>query len=302
VKRWIMICALGLLAQHAHAAGVTTCTKASAVGTDVYNCLNNLVFQPPPLASTTLVLVCPQGSPGLQNQALCPGNVWEPLSSTTSATLIGYCNQAVLVPYTACDYPKGAEGFQLSSSIFGTPQAPPPPTVTGAATISWNAPALNTNGTAAAVVSYQVQYGQTDFSQTLNTTARTATFANLPTGLWQFRVVAISLHSQSAATQPITVNVSATAAPTPTPTPTPTPLKWVVSGSGSQPLFEAVLPMTGAAMVRGNQDGTIVAGKPCGAEAFKVSSSSYRAVQNSDSALASPTYASRSHVAICVQH
>jgi hypothetical protein len=65
-------------------------------------------------------------------------------------------------------------------------------------------------------------------------------------------------------------------------------------------VYEAVLNAAGSALVRGNTEGSIQVGKPCGAEVFKISTNSYRAIAESDASLASPTYKGRKHVAICV--
>ncbi len=334
------------LIRPAQADGVTTCTKASALNTSVMNCLDALVYQPLPVASNTLVLTCPQGTAGLQDQAQCAGNVWKPLSSLTSTDLVGYCAQATLTPYQACDYPNGNEGYRLYSSVFGsTPQAPVNPTMTGPAQISWSAPATNTDGSAVVITSYRIEYGQTDFSQSVTTTATTYTFQSLAAGTWQFRIVAISASGQSAPSNPVTVTIagSQTCAAAPatatqtvacpsgttgtwtqthgwtsasyptcwtanawTPTSPPTgscqavTQTWLVSGTGTRPVYEAVLPLSGSGLVLGNQDGTISAGKACGTEQFKQGSTSYRSVANTDTSLRSPTYANRSHVAACV--
>jgi hypothetical protein len=66
-------------------------------------------------------------------------------------------------------------------------------------------------------------------------------------------------------------------------------------------VYEAVLPLTGTTLVRGNADGKIAVGKPCGSQVFVEGTTSYRSVANSDVQLNSPTYASRNHVAVCVQ-
>lgn len=98
-------------------------------------------------------------------------------------------------------------------------------------------------------------------------------------------------------------------APTPASAPTgactpppPPPKAWKVQPNGTtttRPAYEAVLPLTGTALVRGNQDGAIAVGKPCLGEVFKIGTTSYRTIANSDAVLASPTYAGRLHVAVC---
>jgi hypothetical protein len=78
---------------------------------------------------------------------------------------------------------------------------------------------------------------------------------------------------------------------------------WYVAPFGSattRTVYEAVLPLSGTTLVRGNADGRIAVGKPCGAQVFTEGSTSYRSIANSDAQLNSPTYASRSHVAACV--
>lgn len=81
----------------------------------------------------------------------------------------------------------------------------------------------------------------------------------------------------------------------------PPPATWKVAlaASGSRPIYEAVLNAAGNATVRGNPEGQIPVGKPCGAEVFKVSSNSYRSIAENDGVLDSPTYRGRQHVAIC---
>lgn len=74
---------------------------------------------------------------------------------------------------------------------------------------------------------------------------------------------------------------------------------WKTKTAG-EAVFEAVLPLTGSALVQGNNVGTIAVGKPCGAELFKVGTASWRRITDTDAALKSPTYAGRSNVAVCV--
>jgi hypothetical protein len=197
----------------ARADGVTTCTNSSAVNTAVTNCLSNLVYQPLPLSSTTLVLVCPQGTAGLQDQSQCPGNIWKPLSSISDPnTLVGYCAQQQLTPYTACDYPNGKEGYKLYSAVFGTTGTPAPPTgsVTGSAQISWSAPAVDTQGNPITVTGYTIRYGTTDFSQSVSVSASTRTYAfqNLAPGTWQFEIVATDSAGNSQPSNPVTLTIS----------------------------------------------------------------------------------------------
>ncbi len=199
----------------AQADGVTTCTNASAVNTNVMNCLSNLVYQPLPIAQTTLVLVCPQGTPGLQDQAHCAGNIWKPLSSVQPTDLVGYCAQAQLTPYTACDYPNGKEGYRLDSDIFGNTAAANPPaaptgSVTGPAQLSWTTPATGIDGNPVTITGYVIQYGTTDFSQsvTLPATATTYTFQSLAPGTWQFQIVAKDSSGNSSPSNRVTLTIA----------------------------------------------------------------------------------------------
>jgi len=79
---------------------------------------------------------------------------------------------------------------------------------------------------------------------------------------------------------------------------------WYVAPNGYnsyRSVYEAVLSLSGTKLIRGNYDGNIDVGRPCGAEVFKMGTSSYRWIANSDARLNSPTYADRSHVTVCVQ-
>jgi len=199
----------------AHADGVTTCTNSSAMNTSLTSCLSNLVYQPLPISSTTLVLVCPQGTAGLQDQSQCPGNIWKPLSSISDPSkLIGYCAQSQLTPYPACDYPNGKEGYRLYSNIFGTTSsstpAPPTGSVTGSAQISWTAPAVDINGNPITVTGYIIRYGTTDFSQSVSVSAstRTYTFQNLAAGSWQFEIIAQDSSGNSQPSSPVKLTIS----------------------------------------------------------------------------------------------
>ncbi len=336
----------------AKADGVTTCTKASAQGTDVMNCLDQLVYQPLPIASTTLVLTCPSGSPGLQDQSRCPGNVWKPLSTVLPTELVGYCAQAQLTPYNVCDYPSGSEGYRVASAIFGSvPEAPSDPGVGAPSTITWGAPPQNVDGSQTAITGYRIEYGMGDFSHSVTTdsTANSYTLTNLAPGTWQARVIALSAGTESAPSTTITFQVTSGGAPascgaapasatqtvacptgytgswtqtlgwssaaaptcwvaqpwTPTSPPagacTAVVQPWVVSGTGSQPVYEAVLPLSGSTLVRGMQQGTVVAGTTCGNEVFRIGTTSYRQIDEADASLASPTYLGRSHTAVCAQ-
>lgn len=213
----ISLCAVALLAllswaaPPAHAAGVTTCTDSSKGNTSVMSCLSALVYAPLPIAQSTLVLVCPQGNAGLQDQSQCPGNVWRPLSAVNSSDLVGYCAQAKLTPYTACDYPNGKEGYVVASSIGlgGTPTAPAG-SATGAAQISWTAPTQDSAGNPISITGYLIQYGTTDFSNSvsLGASVTTYTFNALAAGTWQFRVIALDAAGQSLPSSPVTLVIT----------------------------------------------------------------------------------------------
>ncbi len=336
----------------AQAEGVTTCANASRQGTDVLHCLDALVYQPLPVASTTLVLTCPGGSAGLQDQAQCRGNVWKPLSQVLPTELVGYCAQAQLTPYQVCDYPGGKEGYRVASTIFGSmPDAPGDPAVGAPSTIIWTTPLLNADGSQATITGYRIEYGIGDFSHSVTTgVTNSYTLTNLAPGTWQARVIALSAGGESTPSNVLTFDVTTTgttgscgAAPatatqtvscpsgytgswtqthgwssaayptcwsaqpwTPTSAPAGTcaavaAKPWVVSGTGSQPVYEAVLPLSGSALVRGTQQGTVAAGKTCGSEVFKVGSTSYRQINEADASLVSPSYQGRSHTAACAQ-
>ena len=218
-----------LTARPAQADGVTTCTRASAVGTNVLNCLSNLVYQPLPVASATLVLVCPQGHAGLQDQSVCPGNVWRPLSAVQPTDLVGYCAQAQLTPYQACDFPNGKEGYRLDSDIFGSsastspppttpppttppPTTPPPPTgsVTGPAQLSWSVPATGIDGNPVSITGYTIRYGTTDFSQSVSLPATTTTYTlqSLASGTWRFEIIAQDSSGNSAPSNPVSLTIA----------------------------------------------------------------------------------------------
>jgi hypothetical protein len=193
--------------------GVTTCQKASAVNTSVMNCLDNLVFQPLPISSTTLVLICPSGHAGLQDQSQCPGNVWRPLSTVASTDLVGYCAQAQLTPYHACDYPTGKEGYRLDSDIFGSAGSgsttPPAGQATGTAQLSWSKPAVDIDGNPITVTSYTIRYGTTDFSSSVSVAGGTTTYtiSNLASGTWQFEITTEDSSGSSQPSNPVTLKI-----------------------------------------------------------------------------------------------
>lgn len=83
-------------------------------------------------------------------------------------------------------------------------------------------------------------------------------------------------------------------------TPPPTQ-QWRVApiAAGTRPVYEAVLNTAGATLVRGNQEGSVPVGTPCGNELFRLSNNSYRAIADAQAILNSPTYRGRQHAAIC---
>jgi hypothetical protein len=210
-------------------------------------------------------------------------------------------------------------GDLLGAASPSPPVNPTPAPGTGSVTLNWGAPATNTDGTALTnLAGYRVLYGQS--ADALSNTVAIANPTTLSTvitgpsgGTWYF---AVKSFNTAGVEGPLSNIVSATvdaSAPSPTPIPTPTPSPtpppapaplWVVVANGTsttRPVYEAVLPISGIGLVRGNQDGSIAVGKPCGAELFKQSTNSYRAIANTDAQLASPTYGVRQHVAVCVQ-
>lgn len=218
---------------------------------------------------------------------------------------------------TAC---AAVTGTKTAGELLGTvtpapPINPTPTPGTGSVTLNWGAPTTNTDGTTLTnLAGYRVLYGQSTDSliNTIgisNPSTLTTVVGELAGGAWYFAIKAFNTAGGEGPLSNIvstTVDAS-TPAPTPTPTPTPTPSPapvWVVAPNGTsttRPIYEAVLPLTGTGLVRGNQDGTIAVGKPCAAELFKQSTNSYREIVNTDAKLASPTYATRQHVAVCVQ-
>lgn len=79
---------------------------------------------------------------------------------------------------------------------------------------------------------------------------------------------------------------------------------WIVAVNGTattRPVFEAILPITGTAKVRGNREGSAKIGAPCGDPILTLSGSSYRAILDADAGLTSPTYRGRQHIAVCTR-
>lgn len=151
---------------------------------------------------------------------------------------------------------------ELLSSTSTTPAPSPPPTTTatGNASIDWTPPLVNEDGTALTdLVSYRIEYGQTDFSKSVNVAAvvRTYTFTGLAVGQWQARVVAVSGHGESAPTNPVSFAVVATAPPPPPPA-GPVVVA-VVPGLNMSPVFGISVTGTRGSTVLG----FVPVGTPC---------------------------------------
>jgi hypothetical protein len=235
-------------------------------------------------------------------------------------------------------------GWQRQSDITFTGSVPPqPPTITGSAPLSWTAPDVDVNGNPVTIASYVIQYGTTDFSQSVTTTATSYTFTALAAGIWQFEIVSVDALGQSSApSNPVTLTITGDQTCGPAPaiasqtvscpagttgtwtqthdwSPVAYPTCWVAvpwspstapagactpvaqswKTKTSESVYEAVLPLTGAGLVRGNIEGTIVSAKLCGAEQFKSGTTSYRTVADADASYTSPTYNGRDSVAVC---
>jgi hypothetical protein len=304
-----------LSAPNARAEGVATCGLASAEGQGMFSCSSSWSYRTTAeITATTLVLTCRQQlTPGPQNMADCAYAAqtrYVRRSALTGSELVGYCAQAVHSPWEACDYPSGKEGWRLASDAFGTSASPPPPPSATpdsptSVTISWSPVTSSTDGTAAAISSYRIEYGQGNFATAASTTASSITFSSLASGTWQFRVIAVSSGGSSAPSTPVTRVIGSSSTTTsPPPASPPVAASWLVAPSGSsstRTVYEAVLPSAGTALVRGNSEGTISVGRTCGAEVFKIGTDSYRDVIEGEVTLASPSYGGRRHVAVCRQ-
>lgn len=198
------------------------------------------------------------------------------------------------------------QGWQrYGSMVFTTSPLPvPTPTWTGASTISWVPPIQNRDGSALVdLAGYRIRYGTTPtaLTQTIQIAdAGTTSYVvdGLTPGTWYFTVS--SYTTAGVESDPSNV-VSKTLVAHVTPPPAET---WVVATNGTlatRPVYEAVLNAAGTATVRGNAEGTVKVGAPCGAEVFKLSVNSYREVAESDVTLTSPTYRGRRHTAICLK-
>jgi len=198
-----------------------------------------------------------------------------------------------------------------SFTIANAPAPSPPtnPTPTGSGTtvvVSWNPPTTWDDGTPLTSLSgYRIYFGMARDALTAfipvagNVTS--GSVGPLSCGTWYFAVT--SLTSDGAESVDSAIVSRVLAGDTTPPPPPPPPEVWVVSSSSSttRPVYEAVLPLTGTVLVRGNQEGTVPIGKPCGPELFKQSTNSYRAITEADATLASPTYRGRQHAALCTR-
>lgn len=211
------------------------------------------------------------------------------------------------------------QGWQRHGSMVFTPapqpsppQVPVPPTVlgNGSVLVSWLPPTTNVDQSVLTdLAGFRVRYGTTETA--LNTmdviysAGRTSTLViGLNPGLWYFGVEAFTADHRVSDLSDITSRrVEVQSTPPPPPDPAPEPDRWVVAqiAGGSRPIYEVVLNAAGNSDVRGQPQGYVDAGKPCGSERFRVSSNSYRDVAESDVRLDSPTYRGRSHVAICAK-
>jgi len=307
-------------------AQVITCTGVSN-NQSYASCASPVANNAP--TGSSMILWCSAGTTAGAAEASCSGPVW-------------YCWDN-MQPYSwvLSSY----AGWQRQSDITFTGAAPQPPsgTVTGPAQLSWTAPAVDVNGNPVTIASYIIQYGTTDFSQSVTTTASTYTFSALAAGTWQFEIVSVDTAGlQSAPSNPVTLTIvgsqtcglapaiatqtvacpagtTGTWTQTPDWSPAPYPTCWTANPwtptsppAGSCPVavqtwktktsesvYEAVLPLTGTGLVRGNIEGTIAGGKLCGAQQFVSGTTSYRTVADADVAYNSPTYNGRNTVAAC---
>lgn len=281
-------------------------------------------------SAQTMVLSCPDPWGASENCGGCSALKWSApdandkvKTSDRSNSSFQYWTRLGDLPSTApVDVGNGTEGATAScSQVTGTktagellgatpapPMTSPPTTGTGSLTLNWSTPTTNTDGTALNnLTGYRIEFGPSaNLGQTQDVgLVQTYTLTGLAAGTWYAGIRSLTSASQSTLTSLVSATVSApapTPTPTPTPIPTPTPTPaWVVApvSSNSRPVYEAVLNAAGTALVRGNTEGQIASGKPCGAEVFKISTNSYRIITESDATLNSPTYKGRQHVAIC---
>lgn len=197
------------------------------------------------------------------------------------------------------------QGWQrYGSMVFTTAPAPvPTPTWTGVSTLNWVPPTQYIDGSALVdLAGYRIRYGTsptalTQMIQVAGAGVTSYVVPNLAAGTWYFTVSSYT----NAGVESDPSNVASVTLTAPAPTPVVT---WAVAANGTQatrPVYEAVLDAAGTATVRGNVEGTVKIGAPCLAEAFKISTNSYREIAESDVTLASPTYRGRRHTALCSQ-
>lgn len=199
------------------------------------------------------------------------------------------------------------QGWQRHGSMVFTtvPDPVPTPTWTGVSTINWIPPTQNSDGsTLVDLAGYRIRYGTapTALTQSIQIPGAASSYVvpSLAAGTWYFTVSAYT--TAGAESDPSNVASVTLTASAPPPPPPPV-VTWTVAANGTQatrPVYEAILNAAGTATVRGNVEGTVKVGAPCGVEAFKVSTNSYREVAESDVTLASPTYRGRRHTAICL--
>lgn len=96
--------------------------------------------------------------------------------------------------------------WQLVRSTFKPKAGTPPPPVIGNATITWEAPTLNADGTPLTdLAGYRVKWGMAQgvYTQTLDVTGTSTVVQNLPAGTYYFTVTALdALANESAPATP----------------------------------------------------------------------------------------------------
>lgn len=272
----VAILMLALYCASAHAQ-VVTCASTVATNAQYAACATPSTITAAPVSGSAKILWCSSVVTGGAARTACSTAIWQTWGYMASWSW-------VLTSYA---------GWQRFSDVTfsATPPPPPPPPpnpptnpAANGTTISWGAVTTNTDGSPVTSVTYRIEYGQTDFAQFATTAATSYAFSGLAVGTWQFRVIAISAGGQSIATSAVFFVVI------------PASQQWLTSATQ---VYEAVLPLTGSILVRGNPEGSIALGKPCGAQVFLLAGVSYRAITQSDAALGSPTYLDRQHVAAC---
>lgn len=92
--------------------------------------------------------------------------------------------------------------WQLVHSIFKPKAGTPPPPVIGNATITWEAPTLNADGTPLTdLAGYRVKWGTASgvYPNTLDVTGTSTVVQNLPAGSYFFRVTALDAAGNESA-------------------------------------------------------------------------------------------------------